>query len=188
MTTRGGDWYELRIHPYRDSSDRIAGVVVALIDVTDRKLAELEAERQRTYLDAVLEALPVAVMIADGDGRIVRANAATRELWGTHPETGSWKGYGDWVGWWPETGERIKAEEWALARALHSGEETRNELVQGQRFGSAERRTFLNNVSPIRDADGEITGAVAAMLDVTDRAPAEERPEEGADDDGRAGG
>jgi PAS domain S-box-containing protein len=120
-------------------------------------------------LDAVLENLPAGVLIADSEGRIVRDNLASRELWGVPPETSSWKGYGDWVGWWPDTGERIKAEEWAMTRALLRGEITRNELVHNQKFNSDERRYYLNNVAPLRDAEGRIRGGVVAMIDVTDR-------------------
>ncbi len=163
-----GRWYELKMQPYRDAGDRIAGVVISLIDITDLKRAELEWQRQQSYLDAVLEALPVGVVIADRGGRIVRHNPATRELWGELPEAASWQDYGAWVGWRPATGERIKAEEWALTRALLEGEDTRNELVQNQRFGAGDRRYYLDNASPIR-RDGEIVGAAAAMLDVTER-------------------
>lgn len=43
-----GKWYLTRIHPYRDSDDRIDGVVVTFIDITDRK----DAERMRLELQA----------------------------------------------------------------------------------------------------------------------------------------
>jgi PAS domain S-box-containing protein len=126
-------------------------------------------------LSTILDALPVGVVVADAEGRVVRANAATRELWGVPPETESWEKYGDWVGWWPETGERIRAEEWPMTRALRFGEVTRSQLVHSQRFGSDERRYYLHNVVPLRDAEGRINGGVAAMLDVTDRLAAEEK-------------
>ena len=142
-------------------------------DVTERSRMQKAIQEREATLNTVLDALPAGVVIADAKGRITRDNAATRELWGVPPETDSWEGYRDWVGWWPETGERIKAEEWAMSRALHHGEETHNELVQNQRFGSEEKRYYLNNVAPIRDADGNVVGGVAAMLDVTDRLAAE---------------
>ncbi|MCP2937217.1 PAS domain-containing protein, partial [Salmonella enterica subsp. enterica serovar Typhimurium] len=84
--------------------------------------------------------LPVGVIIADAEGRIVRDNPANREIWGIPPETASWSGYGDWVGYWPETGERLRAEEWGMARALLNGEIVRGELVEIERFDGAGRR------------------------------------------------
>ncbi|MEJ2503394.1 MAG: PAS domain-containing protein, partial [Gemmatimonadota bacterium] len=142
-------------------------------DLSVRKALEAERDRERALLETVLEALPTGVLIADAEGRIIRDNPAARELWGVPPETGSWREYGEWVAWWPGTGERIRAEEWALSRAILEGEETRNELVQNQPFGGDERRHYLNNVTPLRDGEGRIIGGVAAMLDVTERLAAE---------------
>ena len=44
----GGKWYLTRMHPYRSNDDRIDGVVVTFIDITDRK----DAERMRLELQA----------------------------------------------------------------------------------------------------------------------------------------
>ncbi len=143
-------------------------------DDTQRKEAEEARDHERALLTAILDALPVGVVITDARGRISRVNDVTRELWGVPPETASWEAYEGWVGWWPETGERIRADEWAMSRALREGVTTRGELIENQRFGSEERRFYLNNVAPLRDATGQIVGGVAAMLDVTDRRRAEE--------------
>ena len=43
-----GRWFITRVHPYRGSEDKIEGVVVTFIDITDRK----EAERVRLELQA----------------------------------------------------------------------------------------------------------------------------------------
>ncbi len=143
-------------------------------DITEQKRMEEELQQSEANLNIVLDTLPAGVLIADAKGRIIRDNAVSRELWGVPPNTDSWEAYGNWIGWRPETGERIKAEEWAMTRALLYGEETRDELIQNQRFGSHERRYYLNNVAPLRDVDGKITGGVAAMVDVTERLAAEQ--------------
>ncbi len=160
--------------PIRDERGEVTHVLAVSYDITERKRAEQALRQSEATLSAVLDALPAGVIIADAEGRIVRDNAATRELWGVPPETTSWEQYGEWVGWRSGTGGRIEAPEWAMTRALRSGEVTRNELVQNQRFGSDERRYYLNNVAPLRDAEGRIVGGVAAMLDVTDRMAAEQ--------------
>ncbi len=102
-------------------------------------------------LNAVLDALPVGVIIADAHGKIIRDNAASRERWGAPPVTTNWEGYSDWVGYWPDSGERLKADEWAMARTLRTGEVVRNELVESEHFQTGERRYFFSNSSPIRD-------------------------------------
>lgn len=142
-------------------------------ELVARKQAEETLREREATLSAVLDALPVGVVIADATGRVTRFNQATRELWGMPPETDSWEGYGEWMAWWPETGERITADEWAMTRALLRGETTRGELIQNQVFGTSERRFYLNNVAPILGEGGKVIGGVGAMLDVTDQIEAE---------------
>ena len=69
-----------------------------------------EPELDRAMLSAVLDALPVGVIIADSHGKIIRHNSASRQLWGTPADTTNWEGFSDWVGYWPDSGERLKAE------------------------------------------------------------------------------
>ncbi|WP_140885015.1 PAS domain-containing protein [Muricoccus nepalensis] len=157
----------------RNADGTPALVLEALVDVTAQRVAERALRESEATLSAVLDALPVGVIIADAKGRILRDNLANRELWGIPPETTGWEAYADWAGWWPETGERIRAEEWAMARALLRGETVRDEMVECARFGSGERRFYLNNAAPIRDAGGQVIGGVVAELDVTERRAAE---------------
>ncbi|WP_158679955.1 PAS domain-containing protein [Deinococcus sp. NW-56] len=161
-------WHDLQLVPL--GAEEWIG---SATDVHGHKEAEAAHAQSEARLSAVLDALPVGVILADQAGRLVRDNAAHRELWGVAPDTASWEEYGEWVGWWPETGERVRAGEWAMARALLTGERVQGELVECQPFGSTERRSFLNNAAPIHGPGGELLGAVVAEQDVTDRLKAE---------------
>jgi signal transduction histidine kinase len=142
-------------------------------------MTELEAdndgELSKSMLNAVLDALPVGVIIADAHGKIIRDNAASRDLWGAPPVTANWEGYSDWVGYWPHSGQRLTAQEWAMARTLRTGEVVRNELVQSEHFQTGERRFFFNNSAPIVDPQGRIVGGVVVEVDVTEYRKVEER-------------
>jgi signal transduction histidine kinase len=127
-----------------------------------------EGELSKAMLNAVLDALPVGVIIANARGNIIRDNAASRKLWGTPPETTNWEGYSDWVGYWPDSGERLKADEWAMARTLRTGEMVRNELVQSEHFQTGVRRFFFSNSAPIYDQEGRIVAGVVVEVDVTE--------------------
>ena len=151
---------------------RVAGTA---IDITARKMTEAALAQNEALLSAVIDAAPVGVIVALTDGRIVRDNTANRELWGSAPDSYDWEQYGERVGYWPETGERIKVEEWALSRALLDGETVRDELVEGQRFGTEERRLFLNNAAPVRNDAGKIAAGVVFSVDVTERVKTERR-------------
>ncbi|MBL8216455.1 MAG: PAS domain S-box protein [Bryobacterales bacterium] len=144
-------------------------IAAFVIDITERKRAEEALRASEATLNAVLDSLPVGVIIADPQGRIVRDNAANRELWGIPPETTNWQQYGEWVGFWPDTGHRLQAHEWAMARALLHGQTTKGELVECQPFNTGPHRFFLNNAAPVRDPAGNIIAGVVAEMDVTEQ-------------------
>ena len=59
------------------------------LDITDRKLAEIDRERllweiegEQLRLRTILDSLPVAVLIFDKAGRTVTANPYARNYWG----------------------------------------------------------------------------------------------------------
>ncbi|MBC7808514.1 MAG: PAS domain S-box protein, partial [Akkermansiaceae bacterium] len=156
------------------------GFIGSVIDIHDRLLAEGETERNRALLDAVLDALPVGVIIAEPDGRLVRWNRANEVLWGipagTSPaDTANTEQYGEWKGWWPDAGRRLRADEWGMARALRDREVVTDELVEIERFDGSARRFMLNTAAPVLDDGGRVVAAVVAQTDVTARIESERR-------------
>ncbi|PYE53831.1 PAS domain S-box protein [Deinococcus yavapaiensis] len=157
------------------------GVVCYFYDLSERLAWEAKLQASEARLTAALDALPVGVVFSDASGHLMHDNAAHRALWGGAPETTSWKQYGEWIGWWPKSGARIQADEWAMARALLHGETVRGELVEYQLFGTNERRFFLNNAAPVLDSEGRVIGAVIAEQDVTEQITAERLLRENAE-------
>lgn len=159
--------------PVHDEEGKVIGAVVADTDITGETHARMALDASEATLAAVLDALPVGVIIANARGQIVRDNIANREIWGIPPQSTSWEEYGEWEGYWPDSGRRIAANEWAMSRALLQGVIVRGELVECQPFDGGPRRFYLNNAAPIRNADGAIVGGVVAELDVTEQRHAE---------------
>jgi PAS domain S-box-containing protein len=153
-------------------------------DVTRQREAEREFDRisvefdlERLKLRTLLEALPVGVCIADADGRLSQINPAAAGIWsGRAPGSKSAAGYGAYRATWPATGAPVAAEEWAIARALRTGETTVAEAVDIVRFDGTHGHV-LNSAALIRDEDGRTLGAVAVMLDVTEARAAERERE-----------
>jgi CheY-like chemotaxis protein len=117
-------------------------------------------------LSSILESLPVGVIIADMEGRILQINeSVSRILKSIEPiEADS---YGEILSWWEQGGRAIKEKSGPLGRALHRGEASHNELLQ-IRCCDGSRKTVLCTASPLRQLDGHIVGAVVVIQDVTE--------------------
>jgi CheY-like chemotaxis protein len=144
-----------------------------------RMKAELLRERERRVreseellrvgqrLSAVLETLPVGVMIADADGVICQiTDEMSRILKAAAPiRTGD---YGEIVGWWDRNGRMIK-ESGPLSRAVQHGERSHSERISIRCLDGSEKRVLVS-ASPLRHLDGRIAGAVLLVQDVTETA------------------
>lgn len=135
-------------------------------DVGERKRLEQQAHAGERTLAAIFELLPVGVWMTDREGTIVRGNEAGRRIWGGVRHVGP-QSYGVYKGWWADSGEAIAGDEWALARALSQGETSVGELVRIQCFDGT-FKTIINSAAPLRDADGQIAGAICVNQDITE--------------------
>ncbi len=79
-------WILSRAQPERDELGRVVHVNGAHIDITERKEAELEAERARKFLDGLINALPQPMFVKDSEHRWLLMNDAVLEFLGTTRE------------------------------------------------------------------------------------------------------
>ncbi len=136
--------------------------------------AQASSELERQRLQTVLDVLPVGVAIAEAQGRMLTLNHAFKELWGEEaPLPADISGYGVYKGWWPATGAPIAANEWAMIRALSSGEVCMGEEVEIETF-DGQRKAVITSAAPIRDEAGTISGSVEAIIDITERKAVEQ--------------
>ena len=154
---------------------------------TFRMKADLLKERERRVraseellrvgrkLSAVLESLPVGVLIADADGVICQmTEEVSRILEAATPLQAD--EYGTIVGWWDESG-RVLKESGPLSRAIQRGESSHSERVKIRCLDGKEK-TVLASAAPLRHLDGRIAGAVVLVQDITETTQITEALEE----------
>ncbi|MBW4497383.1 MAG: PAS domain S-box protein [Oscillatoria princeps RMCB-10] len=150
----------------RDAQGNPKGFVGVSEDITERVRAQEASKQSEALLRNILDTLPLGVWIADRQGQIVKNNPASEQIWGGARYVGTDQ-YDEYKGWWADTGERIAAREWALARALTKGEIYLNEVINIEAF-DGKRKTILNSGVPLRNDRQEIIGAIAVNQDITD--------------------
>jgi two-component system CheB/CheR fusion protein len=162
LPTDEGRWYLRRILPYRTVDNRISGVCITFLDVTQLKRA---AENERR-LAAVLMDSNDALMVRDADGRILSWNRAAERLYG-YTET-----------------EALKMRTFDLAppEKLKESIEYHERLKRGEQVASWEtqRRTKDGRLidvwvtaTPLRDERGQAVAVATTERDITDRKQAE---------------
>lgn len=117
-------------------------------------------------LSAVLESLPVGILIADIDGRICQTNDEVSRICRS-TDVIRHDDYGEMIRWWTSGGDGLKGSVGPLALALRSGEASHNEPVEIRCFdGSAKR--ILASASPLIGLGGKIVGAVIVIKDTSE--------------------
>jgi PAS domain S-box-containing protein len=152
-------WFPVRVE------GRIVGVGAVVVDITDRKEAE-------TRLEGVLQQIPVGVLIADAEGRVLLGNRQLERMGLAPPAPGTAVGATGFVGWRAD-GTQYEVDQFPLMRSLRTGAVIRGEEITYERPDGT-RRTIEANAGPIRDA-GEIVAAVVVIQDVTERRAVSDR-------------
>jgi PAS domain S-box-containing protein len=123
--------------------------------------------------EELLRILPVAVYTTDAAGRITFYNEAAAELWGVRPVLGVSEFCGSWKLFWPD-GTPLPHDECPMAMTLKEKRPIRGlEAVAERPDGT--RVPFIPYPTPLFDEQGELVGAVSALVDISERRAAEQR-------------
>jgi len=166
---RGADGVEhfgLRRKQRVDLTDGRPGILVTYYDLTERREAELELERSRRFLDALIAAVPVPVYVKDRQHRFVLLNDLFKKQFGCENEELIGKSDFDLFE------HAMAARNWLEDdRAFDSGER----VVVEQRLVTHTGRTawLLKNKVALREADGT-EYLVGASIDISNQKRAEE--------------
>jgi PAS domain S-box-containing protein len=144
-----------------------------VVDVTERRRAQRQLERERDLVESIVESSPVGIGVVNPDGTIVRANEHAEEILGLsageladqpaaeHPV-------------YDVDGDPIPADERPFAEALETGETVQNREIQVEK-PDGERRWLSVNAVPLFDEDGDVERVIVTAEDVTERVEREEQ-------------
>jgi PAS domain S-box-containing protein len=155
-------------------------VRIYALDITERKLSEevlqstrIQVEAEKRHLEAVLQALPVGVIITDAQGGILLTSGMDEQIWGSRPTTHNVDDYVQYKAWWADSGKPVEPHEWASAQAVLEGKPVIGQVLEIQRFDGG-RSFVLNSAVPIRDEIGRVIGSAVAIQDITELRRAEQ--------------
>ena len=165
-------WTAVRAVPVWNPNGSMREWIGTNIDFTERKRAE-EArgeseERYRTLFDSA----PMAVFLCDRNAVIQQYNHRAVELWGREPTCGVEKHCGSTRLWLPD-GTLLPHDQSPVLDVLRTGVLAHNVEVFIERPDGS-RLLVLVNFAAIKNAQGEVTGAITSFIDITERKRAEE--------------
>lgn len=152
-----GTWFLVRMLPYRTLEDRIAGVVLSFIDITERR----QADEVRTWLSAVVHASTDGIVSFALDRTILSWNAACERIFG-------WSA-AEMIGRSASVlspSAELERDQLELMRRLGEGESLDFEAVRKRKDGQEIHVSM--SVSPIRDPDGTVIGGTTIVRDITE--------------------
>jgi two-component system CheB/CheR fusion protein len=82
VQSRAGAWFLMRLRPYRTLDDRIEGVVVTFVDVTERRRAEEALRDSETRLQLARDASNLGIQDYDPKTNECWWDESARSLWG----------------------------------------------------------------------------------------------------------
>ena len=151
VTTRDGAWYLMRLLPYRTAEDRIDGVVLTLVDITERRKSEAN-------LRAVANIVPDLLWSTDRHGAIDWSNRRWLEYTGQTADEAIRTG---WASVHPEDREMSRTK---FDEAMRSGQPVR--LEHRMKNSEGRYRWFLVQAEPLRDEQGQVIRWFGAATDI----------------------
>ena len=153
-------------HAVPVTSEGVPGAVATFREVGSAPPAEVAGPGELSWLQAILDAAPVAVYAADTEGRLLRVNSAFEDL--VHGRRADLLGrrLDELLG--PEVGTRVWAND---SRVIRSG---RPETIVEEIPRDGDPHTWAAVKVPLRTPDGTTYGVAGVWSDITEQTRAYE--------------
>lgn len=168
VRSKSGQYYSMRLRPYRTVEDRIDGTVVTFVDISERVEAEAALSRSEQHLRALVERIPQLVWRSADNGRWTWASPQWTQYTG-QAETES-HGWGWLEKLHPDDRDGAR-QAWATV-VKTGGFENEHRIWQA---ASGSYRWFQTRAIAVRNADGAIIEWLGTSNDIDDLRDYQER-------------
>ncbi|MGC4036623.1 MAG: PAS domain S-box protein [Chitinophagaceae bacterium] len=164
-------WVRTKGKVIYDETNKPIRMLGVLQDITSEKQALILVQQSEIRYRQLIYSLPLAFYTCDKDGRIGIYNDAALQLWGRKPDdddrwTGSYKIY-------TTDGAFMPASECPMAITLKTGKIVRgHEIIIERPDGT--KANVLPNPQLVFDENGNITGGINMLVDISERKIAEQ--------------
>ncbi|HZT43797.1 MAG TPA: PAS domain S-box protein [Chthonomonadaceae bacterium] len=165
---RDGERFDVLVSicPLKDSQEQVTGWLAAVLDITERKRAERALRESEERYRRIVETVQEGIWMQDVDGKTIYVNSKMAEMLGYTVEE--------------MLGRPVSAFLDAQGQAeLQKKIENRRQGVQEQYDARYKRKDgsdlwVIISTTPLTDDTGAYAGALAAMIDITERKRMEE--------------
>ena len=152
----------------RNSNTEIEALRARIVELETGVATRDALEHRLTMLEATMETVPVGMLVADNNGRIIHGNRQVEKMV-RHPvlKSADASAYGEWVSF-HEDGRQVEAHEYPLAQIV-SGQADHAELEVCYQRGDDTHFWMRIIGEPVYDDDGQRIGASVALIDIDEQ-------------------
>jgi len=154
---RGIAYSDWSLHPVKEADGKVSGVVLSLVDVTQRKRAEQELLR----LAAAVEQISEGILITDRDGKILYLNEAFETHHGLNRKEAMGSSYLDLL----RAGMDDETKSALLPEYAHGSKGWKGRLTKQPKEGRGGELEIT--IAPVFGPSGEVSNYVAVERDLT---------------------
>ena len=147
---------------YTNAKDEVSGLVGVILDITERKKAEMALHENVRFLQHLINAIPSPIFYKDIDGIYRGCNSAFEKYLGLRNDEIIGKSVYDISP--PDLADKYREMDRALFD--NPGVQVYESSV---RYANGTRHDVIFNKSTYTNAEGEVSGLVGVILDITER-------------------
>jgi len=144
-------WFSIRMLPYRTTNNVIAGVVITIMEVTEARRVEHEAEKAKASFESIMDSIPDPLVVLDKEHKVLSASRSFFKFFRLKEKDVKnielYKvGNGEWD---------IPELRSLLDTVIESGESVKDYEVEAE-FSKVGRKSILLDADPIEDERPEM--------------------------------